>query len=62
LRRQFDEKLAENKIDKIFKTIPAHVFFDIKKPLSKKLGMEVRMNQYNQTRQHYVSDFFDLRA
>lgn len=35
LRRNFDASLAESKQQKIFKTIPEHVFFDIKKPLKK---------------------------
>lgn len=33
LRRQFDTSLATSRQDKIFQTIPAHYFWDIKKPL-----------------------------
>lgn len=37
LRRNFDDVLAETKFDKIFKTIPEHVFWDIKRPLHSNL-------------------------
>jgi hypothetical protein len=62
LRRNFDDVLAESLQDKIFKTIPAHVFWDIKKPLNKHLNPELRANMINPTRQHHVTDFFDLRS
>lgn len=62
IRRQFDPSLATSKIDKIFETIPEHVFWDIKKPLDRHQEEVLRENQYNPTRQHYANDFFDLRA
>lgn len=62
LRRNFDSSLAESKQQKIFKTIPDHVFWDIKKPLKKFLDTVVKTNEINPTREHYARDFFDLRA
>ena len=62
LRRQFDLSLSKPKKEKIFETIPAHVFWDIKKPLEKRFDEAMKMNDINPTRQHYASDFFDLRA
>lgn len=62
LRRNFDASLAESKQQKIFKTIPDHVFWDIKKPLKRHLDRVVKTNDINPTREHYARDFFDLRA
>lgn len=62
IRRQFDPSLATSKMDKIFATIPEHVFWDIKKPINRRSEDIVRENPYNPTRQHYANDFFDLRA
>ena len=61
-RRNFDASLSESKIEKIFKTVPDHVFWDIKKPLKKHLETEIKKNPINPTREHYARDFFDLRA
>ena len=33
LRKSYSQGLASSEAEKIFKTIPAHVFYDIKKPL-----------------------------
>lgn len=62
LRRNFDASLAESKQQKIFKTIPDHVFWDIKKPLKSFLNTVLKTNEINPTRVHYARDFFDLRA
>lgn len=62
LRRNFSDSLAESRQSKIFKTIPDHVFWDIKKPLHRHLEKEFRVNEINPSREHYTRDFFDLRA
>lgn len=62
LRRQFDTSLATSRQDKIFQTIPAHYFWDIKKPLDQETKQTIRQNDINPTRQTSTSDFFDLRA
>ena len=62
LRRQFDDSLAKSRTDKIFETIPAHAFWDVKKPLDLKNMPEIKSNEINPTREHYARDFFDLRA
>jgi hypothetical protein len=45
---------------KIFRTIPAHVFWDIKKPLN--TAEEFYMNPYNPARKYPNEDFFDIRT
>lgn len=44
IRRQFDPSLTTSKIDKIFATIPEHVFWDIKKPLDRNQEEILRAN------------------
>jgi hypothetical protein len=45
---------------KIFKTIPDHVFWDIKKPIG--ADEQMHLNKYNPARAVYNSDFFDIRT
>jgi hypothetical protein len=61
MRRNFADSLEESKFDKIFKTIPSHVFWDIKRPMLQHMSTPVRLNHINPTRQHYVTDFFSAR-
>lgn len=61
MRRQFDSTLQESKLIKLFKTLPDHVFFDIKKPLNRHYKTPLRLNYINPTRKHWADDFFDLR-
>lgn len=62
LRRNFSDSLSESRQSKIIKTIPDHYFWDIKRPLHKHLDREIRVNDINSSREHYVRDFFDQRA
>lgn len=59
LRDGFADGLRESAADKIFKTIPDHVFWDIKKPLQEDL--ETYSNKYNPARKAPYDDFFDMR-
>lgn len=45
---------------KIFKKIPAHVFWDIKKPLAG-TNEEMYLNPYNTARKYPFQSFFDMR-
>ena len=60
LREGFDDGLRTSAADKIFDTLPDHVFYDIKKPLEK--TPEGIWNKYNPARPHPNSNFFDMRA
>ena len=59
LRRAYSESLSVTTTEKIFKTLPDHVFWDIKKP--RHLEESHIMNQYNPFRKHPNSSFFDMR-
>lgn len=59
LQDAFQDGLKTPLKDKIFATIPAHVFWDIKKPLEK--PQERPMNEYNPARQVHGKNFFDIR-
>ena len=60
LRRTFDEGLSTSTADKIFKKMPAHVFWDIKKPQGK-VTKELYVNPYNPARKYPFESFFDMR-
>lgn len=60
LQDAFAEGLKTPLANKIFNTIPSHVFWDIKKPLEP--TEKWHMNPRNPARQVEGSDFFDLRA
>ena len=59
LRRTYDEQLSQSQAQKIFKRIPAHVFWDIKKPLTQ--PKEYYLNPYNTARKYPYETFFDMR-
>lgn len=59
LRDGFDEGLRSSAAEKIFATLPDHVFYDIKKPLNH--DCQIFMNNYNPARKYYNSHFFDMR-
>jgi len=59
LRRTFDEGVATSTASRIFKKMPAHVFWDIKKPLTG--GEDWFVNPYNPARKYPYQSFFDMR-
>jgi hypothetical protein len=59
LREGFDDGLRKSAADKIFETLPAHVFYDIKKPRDQ--DEEINRNKYNPARRDPNSNFFDMR-
>jgi len=46
--------------ERIFNKLPAHVFWDIKKPLIER-STEFYMNPYNVARKYPYESFFDMR-
>ena len=60
LARTFDEGLSTSTSDKIFKKMPAHVFWDIKKPRGQP-KQEMYLNPYNPARKYPFETFFDMR-
>lgn len=60
LRRTFDTEVATPLASKIFKRLPNHVFWDIKKPLSSG-NEEMFLNPYNTARKYPFESFFDMR-
>ena len=61
LRKSYAAGLASSEAEKIFKTIPAHVFWDIKKPLNS-MDLKTYSNSYNPNRAYEKIDFFDTRT
>ena len=59
LRRTFDEGVSTSTASKIFKKIPAHVFWDIKKPQGTE--QDFYINPYNPARKYPYQSFFDMR-
>ena len=59
LRTGYDDGLRETAAQKMFKTIPDHVFWDIKTPLRKDLDSYA--NPYNPARKNPYDSFFDMR-
>lgn len=59
MREGFDQGVSTTTVEKIFQTLPAHVFWDIKKPLSGEY--ETYMNPYNPARKYHGESFFDIR-
>ena len=60
LRRTFDEGVSTTTASKIFKKIPSHAFWDIKKPLHG-TDQEYYLNPYNPARKYPFESFFDMR-
>ena len=60
LRATFDEGLSTPTAVKIFKKLPDHVFWDIKKPQAEE-NSEHYMNPYNPARKYPYQTFFDMR-
>ena len=60
LRRTFDSAVATPLETKIFKRIPKHVFWDIKKPLTGH-QKDFFINPYNPARKYPFETFFDMR-
>jgi len=61
LRKNMDDSLSKPLSMKIFSTIPAHHFHDIKKPLMASQHAEVNFNRYNPLREPGAENFFDQR-
>lgn len=59
LREGMAEGLRQPLADKIFATLPDHVFHDIKKPLEKE--DEMHWHKYNPARANPNQNFFDMR-
>lgn len=59
IRIAFADGLKTTTADKILETIPAHAFWDIKKPLSREYNYY--MNPYNPARKYHGESFFDIR-
>lgn len=60
LREGFDAGLATSTADKIFDTLPDHVFWDIKRPLNE--DPESYWNKYNNARAPAGTNFFEMRS
>lgn len=60
LKEAYSESLSTPMEKQIFKTIPAHAFWDIKKP-QHQAGSYKRENRYNPFRGREYNDFFDMR-
>lgn len=59
LKEAFSSGLQKTAAEKIFDTIPEHVFWDIKTPQT---GEENKiMNNYNPFRKYHTTSFFDAR-
>ena len=62
LRRTFNEGVSTSLGDKIFRKLPNHVFYDIKKPLHKDgTYSEYYLNPYNTARKYPFQSFTDMR-
>ena len=61
LRKNMDDSLSKPLAAKIFSTIPAHHFHDIKKPLLKSQLADVEFNRINPLREPAAENFFDQR-
>ena len=59
LKEAYSGSLGKTKEQRIFETIPAHYFWDIKRPLHK-TGF-FRENRYNQYRGREYDNFFEMR-
>lgn len=59
LKEAYGSSLAKSAEQRIFETIPAHAFWDIKKPL--KQAPFVRENRYNPFRGAEYNNFFEMR-
>ena len=53
--------MSESTASKIFKKIPHHVFYDIKKP-QQGTHKEYYLNPYNTARKYPFESFFDMRS
>ena len=60
MRRTFDQAVSTPLGAKIFKRLPQHVFWDIKKPLTR-THEEFYLNPYNPARKYPFETFFDMR-
>ena len=60
MRATFDEGLSTPLAVKIFKKLPVHIFYDIKKPQAQEQS-EHYMNPYNPARKYPYQSFFDMR-
>lgn len=60
LQEAFQDGLSTPLAKKILKTVPAHVFWDIKRPIDAE--EDHLMNEYNPARQVHGANFFDLRS
>ena len=59
LQDGFSKGLQTSTALKIFRTLPAHVFWDIKKPIDQE--EQFNMNPYNPARKYPNENFFDIR-
>lgn len=60
LRSAYQKQLATPLADRIFDTIPEHVFWDIKTPL--KAQLDIPVNPYNPFREYPFQNFFEYTA
>ena len=60
MHRLYKESLSESLEDKIFKTLPSHVFHDIKKPRTDQYTPQ-GMSTYNPWKQKEFNNFFEAR-
>ena len=60
LRRTFDPSISESTTQKIFRKLPAHVFWDIKSPKGMP-NRELNVNPWNPSRKYPHETFFDMR-
>ena len=61
LRRTFNTEVSAPLSQKIFAKLPAHVFYDIKKPTVDAQQNEYHLNPYNTARKYPFQTFFDMR-
>jgi len=59
LQEAFQDGLSTPLAKKILQTVPAHVFWDIKKPIGAE--EDHLMNEYNPARQIHGANFFEMR-
>jgi len=60
LKEAYSASLKTTTEQKIFATLPDHVFWDIKRPINAK--SMIRTNRYNPFRGREYNNFFDMRA
>lgn len=62
MKDAFAGGIKKTAAEKIFDTIPDHVFWDIKVPKNMGISQQYYMNPYNSFRKYPVESFFDAQA